>query len=162
MEVFSKSDIGLVRNQNQDDCRFGVISPSCVWAVVCDGMGGANGGNIASATAVDYISTKITDLYKDDMTKEQIGELMAEIVVNANMKVFEMSMKDPELTGMGTTCEFVFVKDTTVHVVHVGDSRTSEAVKSSSLQRIIPLFRKWFEEASLHMSRRKIIRTRTL
>ena len=59
MEVFSKSDIGLVRNQNQDDCRFGVISPSCVWAVVCDGMGGANGGNIASATAVDYISTKI-------------------------------------------------------------------------------------------------------
>ena len=48
MEVFSKSDIGLVRNQNQDDCRFGVISPSCVWAVVCDGMGGANGGNIAA------------------------------------------------------------------------------------------------------------------
>ena len=68
MEVFSKSDIGLVRNQNQDDCRFGVISPSCVWAVVCDGMGGANGGNIASATAVDYISTKITDLYKDKFT----------------------------------------------------------------------------------------------
>ena len=155
MEVFSKSDIGLVRNQNQDDCRFGVISPSCVWAVVCDGMGGANGGNIASATAVDYISTKITDLYKDDMTKEQIGELMAEIVVNANMKVFEMSMKDPELTGMGTTCEFVFVKDTIAHTL-------SEAVKSSSLQRIIPLFRKWFEEVSLHMSRRKIIRTRTL
>ena len=100
MEVFSKSDIGLVRNQNQDDCRFGVISPSCVWAVVCDGMGGANGGNIASATAVDYISTKITDLYKDDMTKEQIGELMAEIVVNANMKGFEMSMKYPDLTCM--------------------------------------------------------------
>ena len=75
MEVFSKSDIGLVRNQNQDDCRFGVISPSCVWAVVCDGMGGANGGNIASATAVEYISTKITDLYKDDMTKEQQEDL---------------------------------------------------------------------------------------
>ena len=135
MEVFSKSDIGLVRNQNQDDCRFGVISPSCVWAVVCDGMGGANGGNIASATAVDYISTKITDLYKDDMTKEQIGELMAEIVVNANMKVFEMSMKDPELTGMGTTCEFVFVKDTTVHVVHVGDSRTY-AIRGGKIKQL--------------------------
>lgn len=124
MEVFSKSDIGLVRNQNQDDCRFGVISPSCAWAVVCDGMGGANGGNIASATAVEYISEKIADLYKDDMTKDQIGELMVEIVVNANMKIFELSTKDAELAGMGTTCEFVFVKDTTVHVVHVGDSRT--------------------------------------
>ena len=98
-------------------------------------MGGANGGNIASATAVDYISTKITDLYKDDMTKEQIGELMAEIVVNANMKVFEMSMKDPELTGMGTTCEFVFVKDTTVHVVHVGDSRTY-AIRGGKIKQL--------------------------
>jgi len=124
LEVFSKSDVGLVRSQNQDDFRFGVISPSCAWAVVCDGMGGANGGNIASATAVDYISTKITDLYKDDMTKEQIGELMAEIVVNANIKIFELACNDVSLAGMGTTCEFVFVKDTTVHVVHVGDSRT--------------------------------------
>ena len=88
LEVFSKSDIGLVRSQNQDDCRFGVISPSCAWAVVCDGMGGANGGNIASATAVEYISSKITDLYKDDMTKEQIGELIADIVVKRkNVKV---------------------------------------------------------------------------
>ena len=46
MEVFSKSDIGLVRYQNQDDCRFGVISPSCVWAVVCDGMGGLADGEL--------------------------------------------------------------------------------------------------------------------
>ena len=68
-----------------------------------------------------------------------------------------MSMKDPELTGMGTTCEFVFVKIQpfmlfmSVTVAHT----LSEAVKSSSLQRIIPLFRKWLEEASLHMSRHK-------
>ena len=135
LEVFSKSDIGLVRSQNQDDCRFGVISPSCAWAVVCDGMGGANGGNIASATAVEYISSKITDLYKDDMTKEQIGELIAEIVVNANMKIYELSLKDPELTGMGTTCEFVFVKDTTVHIVHVGDSRTY-AIRGGKMKQL--------------------------
>ena len=102
MEVFSKSDIGLVRTQNQDDFRFGVISPSCVWAVVCDGMGGANGGNIASATAV---------------------------------AVFELQSKDPELAGMGTTCEFVFVKDTTVHVVHVGDSRTY-AIRGGKIKQL--------------------------
>ena len=135
MEVFSKSDIGLVRTQNQDDCRFGVISPSCVWAVVCDGMGGANGGNIASATAVEYISTKIVDLYKEDMTKEQISELMVEIVANANVKIFELAAHDPELAGMGTTCEFVFVKDTTVHVVHVGDSPTY-AIRGGKIERL--------------------------
>lgn len=60
---------------------------------------------------------------------------MAEIVVNANIKVFEMSMKDPELTGMGTTCEFVFVKDTTVHVVHVGDSRTY-AIRGGKIKQL--------------------------
>ena len=135
MEVFSKSDVGLVRTQNQDDFRFGIISPSCVWAVVCDGMGGANGGNIASAAAVDYISTKITDLYKSDMTKEQIGELMAEIVSMANNKIFKLASDDPELAGMGTTCEFVFVKDTTVHVVHIGDSRTY-AIRGGKIKQL--------------------------
>ena len=135
MEVVSKSDVGLVRSQNQDDFRFGVISPSSVWAVVCDGMGGANGGNIASATAVDYISSKITTLYKSDMTKEQIGELMAEIVMQANSKLFELASKDSDLAGMGTTCEFVFVKDTTVHVVHVGDSRTY-AIRGGKIKQL--------------------------
>lgn len=135
MEVFSKSDIGLVRTQNQDDCRFGVISPSCVWAVVCDGMGGANGGNIASATAVEHISSQISELFNDNMSKDQISELMAEIVVEANMKVYEMSVSDPDLTGMGTTCEFVFVKDTTVHIVHVGDSRTY-AIRGGKIKQL--------------------------
>ena len=135
MEVFSKSDVGLVRTQNQDDFRFGVISPSCVWAVVCDGMGGANGGNIASATAVEYIGTRITELYKEDMTKEQIGELMAAIVDEANSRIFEKACHDAGLAGMGTTCEFVFVKDTTVHVVHVGDSRTY-AIRGGKIKQL--------------------------
>ena len=135
MEVFSKSDVGLVRTQNQDDFRFGVISSSCVWAVVCDGMGGANGGNIASATAVEYIGTRITELYKEDMTKEQIGELMAAIVDEANSRIFEKACHDADLAGMGTTCEFVFVKDTTVHVVHVGDSRTY-AIRGGKIKQL--------------------------
>ncbi len=124
MEVFSKSDIGLVRTSNQDDCRFGVFSPSCAWAVVCDGMGGANGGNIASATAVDLISEQITQLYDEKLKKEQLATLLIDIVQRANTQVFDMSMNNPELEGMGTTCEFVFIKDRTIHVVHIGDSRT--------------------------------------
>lgn len=135
MEVFSKSDIGLVRTQNQDDCRFGVISPSCVWAVVCDGMGGANGGNIASATAVEYISQEIEKMYSDDLSKEELSTLMTEIVYQANQKIFEMAQTDVELTGMGTTCEFVLVKDTRVHVVHVGDSRTY-AIRGGKIKQL--------------------------
>ena len=69
------------------------------------------------------------------MTKDQIGELMAEIVVNANMKIFEQACNDSDLAGMGTTCEFVFVKDTTVHVVHVGDSRTY-AIRGGKIKQL--------------------------
>lgn len=135
MEVFSKSDIGLVRQQNQDDCRFGVISPSCVWAVVCDGMGGANGGNIASATAVEYISREIERMYSDDLSKAELSTLMTEIVSQANIEVYNMAQNDLELTGMGTTCEFILVKDTSVHVVHIGDSRTY-AIRGGKIKQL--------------------------
>ncbi len=135
MEVFSKSDIGLVRSQNQDDCRFGVISPSCVWAVVCDGMGGANGGNIASATAVEYISREIEKMYSDDLSKAELSTLMTEIVSQANIEIYNMARNDVELTGMGTTCEFILVKDTIVHVVHIGDSRTY-AIRGGKIKQL--------------------------
>ena len=135
MEIFSKSDIGLVRTQNQDDCRFGVISPSCAWAVVCDGMGGANGGNIASASAVEYISQEIEKMYSEDLSKSELSTLMTEIVSQANQVIFDMAQEDIELTGMGTTCEFVLVKDTTVHVVHVGDSRTY-AIRGGKIKQL--------------------------
>lgn len=135
MEVFSKSDIGLVRTSNQDDCRFGVFSPCCAWAVVCDGMGGANGGNIASAAAVDVISEQIQQLYDEKLSKEQLATLLTDIVQRANTRVFDMSISNPELEGMGTTCEFVFVKDRTVHVVHVGDSRTY-AIRGGKIKQL--------------------------
>ncbi len=124
MEVFSKSDIGLVRTSNQDDCRFGVFSPCCAWAVVCDGMGGANGGNVASSVAVELITEQIEQLYDEKLSKDQLVTLLTDIVQRANTKVFDLSLTDDNLEGMGTTCELVFVKDRTIHVVHVGDSRT--------------------------------------
>ena len=60
---------------------------------------------------------------------------MAEIVVNANLKVYELASSDPDLHGMGTTCEFVFVKDTTVHIVHIGDSRTY-AIRGGKIKQL--------------------------
>lgn len=61
MEVFLKSDIGLIRSTNQDACTGGVFSGDAAWAVVCDGMGGANGGNIASSVAVKEISRRLKE-----------------------------------------------------------------------------------------------------
>ncbi len=124
MEVFTKSDIGLIRKENQDSSAYSVISSDCVWAVVCDGMGGAQGGKTASSVAVDYITAVLECDYKPEMTNEKLAELLTESVAGANLAVYKMAMDDPDLAGMGTTCDLVFVRGEIAHVVHVGDSRT--------------------------------------
>lgn len=125
MEVFGKSDVGLVRSTNQDSFATGKPEGDIVWVAVCDGMGGANGGNVASGETVKVIEEslgKLSDLRK--MSNEEISSFMTETVRHANTVVFKMAQKDEELSGMGTTCEFVIVVNNRVHVAHVGDSRT--------------------------------------
>ena len=124
MEVFTKTDIGLVRKENQDSSAYSVISSDCVWAVICDGMGGAKGGKTASSAAVEYIAEYIEKEYDEAMSGESLSDMLVDAVDGANLVVYKMAMEDPDLCGMGTTCDLVFVRDDVVHVVHVGDSRT--------------------------------------
>ena len=95
MEVFLKSDIGLVRSTNQDACTGGVFSGDAAWAVVCDGMGGANGGNVASSVAVKEISRRLKRGYRDSLTDDEIVDLLTEIVQKANSKLYKIQKNDP-------------------------------------------------------------------
>ncbi|MBQ6626801.1 MAG: protein phosphatase 2C domain-containing protein, partial [Ruminococcus sp.] len=97
MEVFSRSDIGLVRKENQDSCSFSVISSSCVWAVVCDGMGGARGGKTASSTAVEFITEFLNKNYHDKMDEEELSAVLIDAVDGANTEVYRKSVEDAEL-----------------------------------------------------------------
>ncbi len=123
MQIYFKTDVGMVRNCNQDYCRYGSFSETCAWAVVCDGMGGANGGSVASVEAVDEISRKLNEEFNPSMNEEEVIELMKSAVKAANSKVYAMSCESEFLRGMGTTVELAVVKDSTVHIVHAGDSR---------------------------------------
>ncbi len=80
-KVFSQSDVGLVRTSNEDACRCGVFSQNAAWAVVCDGMGGVNGGNVASSIAVEKISETILSGYHEGMSGESVRELIASAVI---------------------------------------------------------------------------------
>jgi len=124
VEVFTKTDIGLVRKENQDSSAYSVISSDCVWAVICDGMGGAQGGKTASSAAVEYITEYIEREFKEDMDNEKTADVLTSAVAGANLTVYKMAMDDPDLAGMGTTCDLVLVRGDIAHVVHVGDSRT--------------------------------------
>lgn len=134
MQVFSKSDTGLVRKQNQDNCKTGVFDEKTVWAVVCDGMGGANGGSTASTTAVDKISEYITSEYKPELDENGIKQLLADASSIANNAIFEMSSRVDELSGMGTTLVAVLARDDKLYIMHAGDSRACLISEGSLIQ----------------------------
>ena len=124
MHIFSKTDIGLVRKENQDSSAYHVFSRDCCWAVICDGMGGVNGGKIASAIAVETITEAINLNYDYSMTGDEISEMLIAAVSESNTCIYNTALRDPDLAGMGTTCDLVFIRGESAYVVHVGDSRT--------------------------------------
>ena len=123
MEVFGKSDIGQVRATNQDACRFGKLSDTVLFAVVCDGMGGASGGNVASCIAADIVANRIENQYRDNMPQASVFNLLESAVAAANIEVFDRAAADTALAGMGTTLVAVVVDGGHVMAAHVGDSR---------------------------------------
>ena len=167
MRVYSGSDIGLVRDSNQDYCQTGLFPDHVAWAVVCDGMGGANGGCTASSVATEAISQHLTEGYHPDMTSEQIRTLMEEAVEGANTEVYRMSMEDFTLRGMGTTVVCAIVRNGLVYIVHAGDSRAylygSGQIRRlttdhSIVQQLVSAGRITEEEARVHPNRNIITR----
>lgn len=135
MEVYSQTDIGLMRSSNQDYCKTGELSDGCVWAVVCDGMGGANGGSTASRIAAETIAEQLKELYNIEKYRDDMEKLIKTAVAIANQRVYDMSLKVYSLSGMGTTVVVAVVKDEAVHIVHAGDSR-AYIYENGSLQQI--------------------------
>ena len=134
LKVFSKSDIGLVRQTNQDACKSGTFSGNAAWAVVCDGMGGVNGGNIASGMAVDKISESIVSSFHDGMTDSSVKNLMTTAIYNANLAIHEEAKSNAQLSGMGTTVVAVIVSGGVAHIAHAGDSRAYLITKENIRQ----------------------------
>ena len=108
MKTWAITDTGLVRKENQDTYR---ISESNRVCVVCDGMGGAAGGCVAS------------NLAAEDMTPEQLREASAYAVAMANHAVEKRAEADAELSNMGTTLVSAISYSDGVVISNVGDSR---------------------------------------
>lgn len=123
MLAIAKSDVGLKRALNED-CAFAKeVSENEAFAVVCDGMGGVNGGEVASKMACDRISQKISLCYKASMPMMSVTNMLLSAITTANVEIFDYSEQNPEFKGMGTTTVCAFVKKNEVCIGHVGDSR---------------------------------------
>lgn len=123
MNLKGLSDKGLVRQSNQDAFMLGLFDDGTAWAVVCDGMGGANGGNIASRLAVDHFSASLKSGYRTGMSESSVKNLLNTSISAANIRVFDKSRENSELSGMGTTIVAVVIINKIAYFAHAGDSR---------------------------------------
>ena len=123
MEYWGLSDTGKVRSQNQDAFRIEELDRHTVLAAVCDGMGGAKSGNIASRLAIDVFTDEVLRSYKSGMGPEQVGQLLENAVKLANFTVYDQARQFEDFAGMGTTLVAALVSGKNAAVINVGDSR---------------------------------------
>lgn len=119
MKVSSATSVGKIRPLNED--AYYVSAPKdsdVILAVVADGMGGHNAGEVASKKAVGILR-QIDPTQCDDNVKG----LLMQAVDDANREIYELSIRDDNMSGMGTTITACVVKDGYVTAVQVGDSR---------------------------------------
>ncbi|MEE1327980.1 MAG: Stp1/IreP family PP2C-type Ser/Thr phosphatase [Oscillospiraceae bacterium] len=123
MQSWGLSDPGCVRKQNQDSYHIEQIDKNTLLGIVCDGMGGAKSGNIASTLAVDVFVQEIRRCYKSSMDQEKIDQMLLSAAKLANFTVYDQSLQIEEFDGMGTTLVAVLIKGRKATVINVGDSR---------------------------------------
>ena len=123
MMVTGQTHLGLVRENNQDAMDYGTLSDSARYGVVCDGMGGANGGNVASEIAVGIIGSRIRDGFSAEQNGNWAEHMLASAMAAANIGVFDRAQQQPELSGMGTTVVAAVICGRMAYISHVGDSR---------------------------------------
>ena len=123
MQAVKKVDIGKVRDINQDAAEAFMLSDNTAFAIVCDGMGGTNGGEIASNRAVEIVTEYVKNSYSPKLDNEKMAQLLKNAILSANIELFKMSQSNQNLSGMGTTVVAALVKDDYAIISHVGDSR---------------------------------------
>lgn len=129
------TDRGIVRRENQDSCAYEILADGALaWGVVCDGMGGAKAGDVASKMAVEAFCTQMDQL-KDLEGQPPAENLLQAAAEDANRVVYLKAQTDDDCIGMGTTLVGLILQGTALWVVNVGDSRAYR-VSQGEIHRI--------------------------
>ena len=135
MHTWGLTDPGCVRTQNQDSYQIEELDRNTKLCVVCDGMGGAKSGNIASTLAIDVFVQEVKRSWNASMTRTNIDQVLRGAVKLANFTVYDQAPQFEDFTGMGTTLAAALISGKNVSVVNVGDSRVY-AITASGIRQI--------------------------
>lgn len=129
-EFYGRSDVGRVRAANQDSYIVGRLCDNAALCVVCDGMGGAKSGNVASECAAVVFAEKVKKYAAQtvsdgimELTSEDACVILDDAAHDANAAVYKKSQSSSEFRGMGTTLVAALICDDIAYVINVGDSR---------------------------------------
>ncbi len=154
----ARSDVGLVRSNNQDSGYAGTNL-----LVLADGMGGPAGGDIASSVALAHLVPLDTDTH----TADSMLALLRDALMDAHDELSERSRRDPDLEGLGTTCIAIMRSGNKLAMVHIGDSRayvlrgaalTQVTTDHSFVQYLVETGQITLEEAEHHPNRNVVLR----
>ena len=123
MQYWGITDPGCVREQNQDAYQIEQLDKNTLLCVVCDGMGGAKSGNVASTLAVDVFVQEIKRTWTPDMDSEKQEQMLRNAVKLTNFTVYDQAQQFEEFAGMGTTLVAALIHGKNMTLVNVGDSR---------------------------------------
>ena len=166
--AYAKSDIGKSRDTNQDYFYISKSLDDVQLYILADGMGGYNGGEIASQMATTcvkkYIENNFNQITKD---RDSLIQLIGSSMEYANMVIYEKSKENKELEGMGTTLEICLIYNNKVYIGHVGDSRIYRVRKElirkltqdhSYVQKLVKDGKITKEEAEVHPKKNMLMK----
>lgn len=134
MKIIAKTDIGLVRATNEDTFTYIVKDENNFMAFVCDGMGGHLGGSYASSKTVEFLNDAYEKLDPSSSIKN-LGVWLFDTLQSANEYIYEQSLANENLKGMGTTVSGVIMLNGEIYYAHIGDSRIY-AYSKDNLQQV--------------------------
>ncbi len=134
MQCWGLTDPGCVREQNQDSYQIEQLDKHTVLCVICDGMGGAKSGNVASTLAVDVFTQEVKNSWNPDLSGDRLDQMLSGAVKLANFTVYDQAQQFEEFSGMGTTLVAVLIQGKQATFVNVGDSRAYYVDKSGISQ----------------------------
>ena len=135
MLVFASTDIGMSRNMNQDYYYISDDEELSIF-ILADGMGGYNGGEIASKIAVESARKFLEENFKKVQNdRKQIVNILKSATNYANNTVYEISKENKNLEEMGTTLEICLIYNNKIYISHIGDSRVYSII-DGKIQRL--------------------------
>lgn len=123
MKAFLMTDVGCKRASNQDAFCHARLSSDTEFMVLCDGMGGHRGGNVASEIAVRAFHQMLSDRLSRPLRAKELKPILAGIIARVSRLISQTASQSPEFFGMGSTVVLAVRCGKKVCIAHVGDSR---------------------------------------